>query len=412
MNNFWLLGETTLEQLSAAERAGLQPDAKVVERYRSLADDMREDEANPILKIVDGVAEITVQGVLTGFYSRMAMLYGYATPYSAIIDAVRRIRTTDGIRRVDFVYDTPGGTVAGFSECIDEMRLLNVPTRAIVLRQCASGGYGLAAQADEILCNDRASLVGSIGVAVTMYVDEQFVTVTSSNAPKKRPDVKTPEGIADVQAELDQFEDLFVEDIAEGRNISVDDVRERYGKGASFVYVHALERSMVDGLYQTNDKNGTSSNEINEDVAMTYEEWAKANPAEAAAHEKAMSDNYRAEGAATENDRIGGLLIRAEAAGEKGLEIVRPLIDEPGATMTQRDAARLDTLALQANADTARTADNPETGEPAGTKPEEVSAENAQERAYLLSAYKLGTLDPETEKEARAAHPGIFDDVK
>lgn len=416
MQNFWFLNELTLQECVQAQRDGRTPDAAAVERYNMLAGDFDGDANNPILRVVDGVAEISINGILTGFQSRLALMYSLSTPYSAIIDACRKVRALDNIERVDFLYNTPGGAVMGFAECVDEMRKIEVPTRAIVLCECASGGYGLAAQADEILCNDRASLVGSIGVAASVFVFDELVTITSTNAPKKRPDVKTPEGVEMVREELDQFEKLFIEDIAQGRGVSPDVVREQYGKGGSFVYELALAAGMVDGMYEANDKNATVTNttEDEEVKAMNYDEWAKANPEAARQHEQAQAEKYlsqgRTEGAAAENDRIGALLIRAEAAGEKGMEIVRPLIDKPGETASAKDMARLDMLAVQSRTDADRVSDNPDTGNAAGTgKPGD--AKTAEDKQFLREMYKTGQLTAETRREAEKEYPGIFDDL-
>lgn len=85
-------------------------------------------------------------------------------------------------------------------------------------------------------------------MVATFYNDENEISITSTNAPKKRPDITTEEGKAMVREELDAMHEIFVDAIAEGRSATVEKVNAEFGQGATLLAGEALKRGMIDAI--------------------------------------------------------------------------------------------------------------------------------------------------------------------
>jgi ClpP class serine protease len=109
----------------------------------------------------------------------------------------------------------------------------------------------MASQADKITATNRAARIGSIGVAAEFRVREDSVTLTSTQAPRKRPDVSTSEGRAMVVEELDAMHEIFVDAIASGRGMTPAEVNASFGQGATYLADKALKRGMIDAVGAT-----------------------------------------------------------------------------------------------------------------------------------------------------------------
>jgi len=117
----------------------------------------------------------------------------------------------------------------------------------------ASAAYAIASQADEIIATSRAATFGSIGIVQTFYIWDDEVSVTSTEAPNKRPDPTTEQGKAAIREHLDALHDLFVDAISTGRtnagvNVSANDVNADFGRGGVYLAGEAVERRMIDRL--------------------------------------------------------------------------------------------------------------------------------------------------------------------
>jgi ClpP class serine protease len=146
------------------------------------------------------------------------------------------------------MIDSPGGQIDGLFEAMDAVRSTTTPVRSVVVNRATSAAYGLAAQANSIVALNRASSVGSIGVVTQGRVDSSIITITSSNAPFKRPDISTESGRAVVRKELDDLENLFIQAIANGRDLTQHMVIADYGKGATYLAAEAMRRGMIDAI--------------------------------------------------------------------------------------------------------------------------------------------------------------------
>lgn len=201
----------------------------------------------------NGVAVVPMIGTVFPRSSMIGASTG-GTSLDALMHDLRVAETTGDVQRHVLLVDSPGGVVSHVGEAADMLRSLSKPVTAFVAGMGASLAYWLASQASELVL-DRAASVGSIGVVASSSRQEgpdqsgrRSYEIVSSSAPMKRPDLSTEEGRAAVQAEVDAIEAVFLADVAAGRRVSVDQVRERFGRGAMVPAARAVEAGMADRI--------------------------------------------------------------------------------------------------------------------------------------------------------------------
>jgi len=201
------------------------------------------------LEVVDGTARIAIAGPLLDepywLYDAFGIRY---SDYQTITAQVREAEAAADVTRIELDVDSPGGMVRGVFAAADVIKGTTKPVDAVVSGMAASAGYLLASQADRIIATDRADEFGSIGVAIDAYVSPRLVSVASTNAPNKRPDLSTEQGKASVREHLDQIHDLFVDAVVQGRGVSASTVNERFGRGGLLLARKAVQVGMIDEL--------------------------------------------------------------------------------------------------------------------------------------------------------------------
>lgn len=176
------------------------------------------------------------------------------TSLDAVMHDFRVAQASADVERLVLLIDSPGGVVSHVGETADLIRSSTKPVTAYVTGMGASLAYWLGSQASELVL-DRSASVGSIGIVATTSRQEgpdasgrRAYEIVSSGAPLKRPDVTTEEGRASVQADVDAIETVFMADVAAGRRVSVEYVRERFGQGAMVPAARAVEVGMADRI--------------------------------------------------------------------------------------------------------------------------------------------------------------------
>ncbi|MCZ8103986.1 MAG: S49 family peptidase [Burkholderiales bacterium] len=179
-------------------------------------------------RMVDGVALIPVSGALINRYDFLGEGSGY-TSYPALTREINRAAADPAVRGIVLGINSPGGNADGILEpsaAIREARRTK-PVTALVGSMAASGGYWIAAQADEIVLSNDFSQVGSIGV-YTMHMDlskllERIgidISVISSGRNKVdgHPFAPLPADVrASIQQEVDDLRLMFAREVSTGR---------------------------------------------------------------------------------------------------------------------------------------------------------------------------------------------------
>lgn len=195
------------------------------------------------------VEVIKLRGILSKEMDFFSYLFG-STNIEDSMNQFRAALNNNDITAIILDIDSPGGDVNGapeFAELIYNSRGIK-PIIAYVGFDGASAAYWIASAADMIIVQEAAA-VGSIGVLATFFQGENYegeVTVVSSVSPDKYIDLNADEGIARIQGMVDEFGDIFVDNVAKYRGVSREIVLSDFGQGDVVFAKKAVERGMAD----------------------------------------------------------------------------------------------------------------------------------------------------------------------
>lgn len=245
----WLLESAVKQALEQAQIAGVLPNVEQQAQYEATRISALSDSSSQILTVAGNIAEISINGILTNTPSFLAMLFGGGnTTYTEIISAIAETENDPNITETIFNIDSVGGNIDGLFNTLDAIHNMKKPTIARISNIAASAAYAIASQSDNIVAVNNAARFGSIGILASFRVDENKIDITSTNAPKKAPDVTTAKGKAIVREELDAIHNIFVDAVARGRDVSVDEINAKFGQGAVLLAGEALKRGMIDSI--------------------------------------------------------------------------------------------------------------------------------------------------------------------
>lgn len=307
----WLLETSVRQAIQEAYKSGGLPTAQQQIEYEASYAAANGGNTSRLLTVAGNNAEISVRGVITKTPSFLAMLFGGGnTTYSEIVSALAEAQADDAVDNITLAIDSPGGQFDGLFDAIAAIQTTKKPIKAVVSGVAASAAYAIASQADEIVATNKAARIGSVGVVATFGVSDREVTVTSTEAPKKRPDVTTQEGVDMVREELDALHEIFVDAIAEGRGTTVKEVNAEFGRGATLLAGEALKRGMIDaidGVESAKSTTATSGGKQPEARSMDRKTLQAQHPdVYAAVHD---------EGVKAERERVSAHLTMGEASG-------------------------------------------------------------------------------------------------
>jgi ClpP class serine protease len=215
--------------------------------------------------VIGNTAQICIDGILSEEPDFWAWILGIEqTCYEDIRDALALAAADPTVTNVIMNVSSPGGYCDGLFETLGAIEAFAKPIRVVASQAC-SAAYALSAMAGPIQAAGPASGFGSVGVAMTFFVDPDQVNVTSTEAPNKRPDVTTEEGRAIVRAELDAYHELFVDAIARGRSnatgksYTVDQVNADFGRGGELLAEAAKSAGMIDKLAKPAKRGGAKA---------------------------------------------------------------------------------------------------------------------------------------------------------
>ena len=302
----WLLESTTLESMRAAAAAG---NLTTVEQEAEFA--ARDRSGSGIMAVAGDRAQINISGVLTQKPNFFAMLFGGGnTTYGQINSALADAEADPDVNGITLAVDSPGGTIAGLFDTLAALQGVKKPMTATISNVGASAAYAIAAQAATITATNRATRVGSVGIVASFFVRENEITVASRKAPLKNPDVRTKAGKSAVQDHLDALHEIFVDAIAEGRNIKTQKVNADFGQGATVLAEDALRRGMIDEVQGVEKQAAASTGGGRKTEARKMD---------LATFKAEHPDVYAAAvqiGVDGERDRVGAHLKMGEASGD------------------------------------------------------------------------------------------------
>lgn len=267
-----------------------------------------------------GVLQIPVRGVLLKDFPYQFM--ALATGYEYVRMAFRRGLADAEVKGIAFVFDTPGGMVAGNFDLVDEIHAARgiKPIAGFADEAAYSAGYSLISSVDPGRINvARTGGVGSIGV-VTAHVDASAamdrmgVKVTFIHAGKFKVEGNPYEALSDeakarIQARIDGLYDIFVATVARNRGMDEKAVRET--EALTFSAQEAVSNGLADSIGSLDDAIAAFAADMSkmEDETMFTQEQLDAAVATATASAKVEGHaEGMKEGAAAERARISAIV--------------------------------------------------------------------------------------------------------
>ncbi|WOF43778.1 S49 family peptidase [Sphingopyxis indica] len=201
--------------------------------------------------IRDGVASMPLFGPVFPRANMMTEMSG-ATSLASLAADFRKLEANPDVHNILIVADSPGGQITDVRAFGSIVAASKKPVTVFASGLCCSAAYHICSQAKEVIA-DPFALIGSIGVMMSARVQEDLdrdggreISIVSSNAPDKRPDLSTEEGRAKVRAMLDGIEEVFLADVARGRGVPVSTVKRDFGAGGTKSARQAKEAGMID----------------------------------------------------------------------------------------------------------------------------------------------------------------------
>ena len=209
-----------------------------------------------IFRIFNGSS--TNSGFFSGDKVGIVRLEGLIISSEQVNKQLNDFSERSDIKAIVLRINSGGGVVGASQEIYEKVKDLRseVPIIVSVDNAAASGAYYAALESEMIVAN-HGSLVGSIGVILDYPVMSELfdkiglhVETIKSGALKDSGSPTRPVSEADreyFQAVVDDQHDQFINAVAVGRNLPVDDVRE-LADGRIFTGNQALKLSLIDTI--------------------------------------------------------------------------------------------------------------------------------------------------------------------
>lgn len=211
------------------------------------------------------IAVVPVWGVIS---HRMAAMDDLSSPRGAsaeqLTGQIRALANDPDISAIVLDVDSPGGSVFGVPELAEEIRAARAkkPIVAVANAMAASAAYWLASQATEFVVTPSGQ-VGSIGV-YTLHEDlseslkQEGIEISVVKAGKYKIEGNPfgpldDEARAALQKEVDSYYGMFTKDVAKGRRVDVEAVRNGFAEGRMANAKDALAMGMVDRVATLDD---------------------------------------------------------------------------------------------------------------------------------------------------------------
>jgi len=209
--------------------------------------------------------------------------WGYNSTYNEIMLATELSNLDHRVKTIVYDMNTPGGSTDGAEDAAKVIRDSKKPTRVDIWFWMMSGGLFLGSQADKRRAMSNSVQGGSLGVVYEWYdwskwekdVGIERKTVTSSNAPDKRPDGNRL--IELLQKDADEMEEIFINYVATGLGKDKEYIKENFGKGWDLIAADALKVGMIDEIVQgskefTEDKFSNNMENFTMDITKLQNE--------------------------------------------------------------------------------------------------------------------------------------------
>ena len=227
---------------------------------------------------MDGVATISINGSLTsgsaGYYGQFFGVLGYDDIRKAVVEAA----SDPEVKSILLHVNSGGGSVSGVDDLAKFIGKVNQskPIAAYTDGMMASAAYWLASGVSNIMAGSTA-IVGSLGVLSvhterSQMLKEAGIAVTVVRAGKYKAlansvEPLTEAALAEVQGQVNDMYDIFMAQVAAGRNVTVSTADSQMGQGREFLGKGAVTAGLVDKL-ATYDQALAAAKKLDKNPAM------------------------------------------------------------------------------------------------------------------------------------------------
>lgn len=217
-----------------------------------------------LMLVVGGiVAYFEGDGIVIGDRVALIRLEGPIIDSRTLVQEIKDYAKDSSVKAIILRVDSPGGAVAPSQEIYEAVK------RAAAVKDvvgsmgsvAASGGYYVLVPATKIVANP-GSLTGSIGVIMEIpniqgLMEKVGIKTTVIKSGKYKDMASTfrdltAEEVALLQAVMDDVHDQFIQAVADGRNIPIEDVK-KFADGRIMSGRQALKLGLVDQLGSLHD---------------------------------------------------------------------------------------------------------------------------------------------------------------
>lgn len=204
------------------------------------------------------VAVIPVFGTIAHRMNLFTEISG-GTSTEKLAAQIREFAADPAVEAIVLDVNSPGGGVFGLPELVEDIRLVakKKPIVAVGNAWMASGAYWIGSAASELVVTPSGQ-VGAIGT-FSMHEDwskaleHDGVAVSLISAGRYKTEANPFEPLSvdarqAIQREVDYYYGLFTRDVARGRHVEVNAVRDGFGEGRMVNAKTALHLGMVDTI--------------------------------------------------------------------------------------------------------------------------------------------------------------------
>jgi signal peptide peptidase SppA len=204
------------------------------------------------------ISVLPLKGTLFPGGDLLSFLFGFGgDPLQTFRDGLAQALGDPEVEAVVIDIDSPGGVVDQIPETAREIRQARKakPIVAVANGQADSAAYWLASQASEIVVTDSGE-TGSIGVyqlhrdlSGRYAQDGVKPTLISAGRYKVEGNPYEPlddEAAAAIQADVDDYYTMFVKDVAKGRGVTANAVRNGFGEGRALHAQQSVDAGLAD----------------------------------------------------------------------------------------------------------------------------------------------------------------------
>ena len=199
-------------------------------------------------------AVIPITGEITTYGS--SGLFGGGASAEEIVKQIEAANRASNVKAIILELNTPGGTVVASEEISKAVENSEKPVIAWMREISTSGGYWIAASADEIIASS-ATITGSIGVT-SSYLSydglfeeygikyERLVSGVYKDTGTPFRNLTGSERLL-MQRKINKINDMFISHIAESRDMEVNEVR-KLATGEIYLGIEAIGFGLIDTI--------------------------------------------------------------------------------------------------------------------------------------------------------------------